>query len=121
MQPEGKQVLTPWWDGEVQCDSQRMFNGCDNEKCHSWDAAITLPPTPCMIYNYGVQCPSNLHAWLVEHFGPEVSQPDRPTRSNPGTSPSFVDVTIGDQDQHVTGRHAIPHHHLRMQSATGPR
>eukprot|EP00747_Dinoflagellata_sp_TGD_P127415 gnl/TRDRNA2_/TRDRNA2_174400_c0_seq4.p1 gnl/TRDRNA2_/TRDRNA2_174400_c0~~gnl/TRDRNA2_/TRDRNA2_174400_c0_seq4.p1 ORF type:complete len:438 (+),score=58.09 gnl/TRDRNA2_/TRDRNA2_174400_c0_seq4:131-1444(+) len=73
-------ALTPWWDGKVQCDGQSLFNGCQTKRCHQWTLGKTLPPTSCKIHTFEANCPAQLHAWLLEHFGPGVEKPDVETR-----------------------------------------
>eukprot|EP00747_Dinoflagellata_sp_TGD_P127426 gnl/TRDRNA2_/TRDRNA2_174400_c0_seq5.p1 gnl/TRDRNA2_/TRDRNA2_174400_c0~~gnl/TRDRNA2_/TRDRNA2_174400_c0_seq5.p1 ORF type:complete len:445 (+),score=66.00 gnl/TRDRNA2_/TRDRNA2_174400_c0_seq5:129-1463(+) len=73
-------ALTPWWDGKVQCDGQSLFNGCQTKRCHQWTLGKTLPPTSCKIHTFEANCPAQLHAWLLEHFGPGVEKPDKETR-----------------------------------------
>eukprot|EP00747_Dinoflagellata_sp_TGD_P127414 gnl/TRDRNA2_/TRDRNA2_174400_c0_seq39.p1 gnl/TRDRNA2_/TRDRNA2_174400_c0~~gnl/TRDRNA2_/TRDRNA2_174400_c0_seq39.p1 ORF type:complete len:445 (+),score=60.91 gnl/TRDRNA2_/TRDRNA2_174400_c0_seq39:129-1463(+) len=73
-------ALTPWWDGKVRCDTKSLFNGCHNNRCHQWTLGKTLPPSSCKIHTYEANCPAQLHAWLLEHFGPGVEKPDVETR-----------------------------------------
>eukprot|EP00747_Dinoflagellata_sp_TGD_P127400 gnl/TRDRNA2_/TRDRNA2_174400_c0_seq26.p1 gnl/TRDRNA2_/TRDRNA2_174400_c0~~gnl/TRDRNA2_/TRDRNA2_174400_c0_seq26.p1 ORF type:complete len:430 (+),score=66.61 gnl/TRDRNA2_/TRDRNA2_174400_c0_seq26:129-1418(+) len=73
-------ALTPWWDGKVRCDTKSLFNGCHNNRCHQWTLGKTLPPSSCKIHTYEANCPAQLHAWLLEHFGPGVEKPDKETR-----------------------------------------
>eukprot|EP00747_Dinoflagellata_sp_TGD_P127408 gnl/TRDRNA2_/TRDRNA2_174400_c0_seq33.p1 gnl/TRDRNA2_/TRDRNA2_174400_c0~~gnl/TRDRNA2_/TRDRNA2_174400_c0_seq33.p1 ORF type:complete len:457 (+),score=67.86 gnl/TRDRNA2_/TRDRNA2_174400_c0_seq33:131-1501(+) len=78
--PQTGIALTPWEDGKVLCDAHSWFGGCQSQRCHQWTLGKTLPPTSCKIHTFEANCPAQLHAWLLEHFGPGVEKPDKETR-----------------------------------------
>lgn len=76
----GSGFLSPWSQGRVSCDSQKLFNGCINQhfshKCHNFSIGDLQPARRCKFHTFEVMCPSRIWPFLVEEFGPGVAHSD---------------------------------------------